>query len=138
MDSWLDGVIDGQNGDMLMLLGLCMLVEKHILVHLKGGKIWFSLKTLPPHHVEALKQEDLHPVYLGRGNFIKLQVHGIPVQVLATLNIDSTTMVVVGTMLSLTPEEDKMLDKLILSSLKIGLDRTKNPWDYQRTIPHCI
>ena len=125
MDSWLGSVIDGQKGDVLTLLGLCMLLEKHVLVHLNGGKIWSELKTIPSSHVEALKQVDLHLVYLGRVNFIKLQLCSNLLQVLATPNSDSTTMVVVGTMLSLTLEEDKTLNKLIMSCLGIGLNRTK-------------
>ena len=122
MDSWLDSVIDGRKGDVLTLLGLSMLVEKHVLVHLKGGNIWSSLKTIPPKHSDALKQIDLHLVYLGRGNFIWLQVRSTPLQALPTTSSDTTT-VIVGTMLSLSPEEDKTLDKLIMSGLGIGLDR---------------
>ena len=73
MDSWLDSMIDGCKGDVRTLLGLCMLVKKHILVHLKNGKLWTSLKTLPSSHAKGLKQVNLHLVYLGRDNFIKLQ-----------------------------------------------------------------
>ena len=122
MDSWLDSIIDGCKGDVLTLLGLSMLVEKHVLVHLKGGNIWSSLKTIPPKHPDALKQIDLHLVYVGRGNFIQLQVHSILLQMLPTMSSDTTT-VLVGTMLCLSPEEYKTLDKLIMSGLGIGLNR---------------
>ena len=88
-------------------------------------KIWSSLKTITCSHAKSLKQVDLHLVYLRRGNFIRLQLHSNPLQVLATPNTDSTTMVVVSIMLSLTPEGDKTLDKLIMSGLGIGLDTTK-------------
>ena len=122
MDSWLDSVIDGCKGDVLTLLGFSMLVEKHVLVHLKGGNIWSSLKTIMPKHPDVLKQIDLHLVYVGRGNFIWPQLHSTPLQVLPTMSSDTTT-VIVSTMLSLYPEEDKTLDKLIMSGLGIGLDR---------------
>ena len=117
MDNWLDTVIEGCKGNVLMLLGLCMLVEKHVLVHLKFGAIWSSLKTVPSTHPDALKQVDLHLVYLGRGNFIKLQTHSTPLQVLSTMSSDSQHHV------ALSPEENKILDKLIMSGLGIGLDR---------------
>ena len=123
MDSWLDSVTDGCKGDVLTLLELCMLVEKHVLVHLKGGNIWSSLKTIPPKHPDALKQVDLHLVYLGRGNFIWLQLCNTLLQVLPTPTNTNMTTVIVGTMLSLSPEEDKTLDKLIMSRLGIGLNR---------------
>ena len=121
MDSWLDSLIDGHKGDVLTLLGLSMLVEKHVLVHLKGGNIWSSLKTIPPKHQDVLKQIDLYLVYVGRDNFIWLKVCSTPLQVLPTTLRDTTT-VIISTMLSLSPEEDKTLDKLIMSRLGIGLD----------------
>ena len=34
LDNWLDSVQEGRKGDVLTLLGLCMLIEKHALVHL--------------------------------------------------------------------------------------------------------
>ena len=39
LDNWLDSVQDGRKGDVLTLLGLCMLIEKHTLVHLHDGAI---------------------------------------------------------------------------------------------------
>ena len=39
LDNWLDSVQDGRKGDVLTLLGLCMLIEKHTLVHLHGRAI---------------------------------------------------------------------------------------------------
>ena len=69
---------------------------------------------------------DLHLVYLGRGNFIKLQTRSTPLQVLSTMSSD-TTSVIVGTMLPLSPEEIKILDKLIMSKLGIALDKETKP-----------
>ena len=44
LDNWLDGIQDGCKGDVLSLLGLCLLVEKHVLVHLSKGVLCSSLK----------------------------------------------------------------------------------------------
>ena len=55
LDNWLNSVHDGQKGDILALLGLCLLIEKHALVHLKGGVNWTSLKNASKLHDEILK-----------------------------------------------------------------------------------
>ena len=49
LDNWLDSVQDGRKGDILSLLGLCLLIEKHILVHLSNGLLWSSLKIQQIH-----------------------------------------------------------------------------------------
>ena len=110
----------------LTLLGLCVLVEKHVSVHLKCGAIWSILKTVLSIHPDALKWVDLHLVYLGRSNFTKLQKHSTPLQVLSTMS-SNTTSVTVSTILPLSPEENKILDKLIMSRLGISLDRETKP-----------
>ena len=75
LDNWLDSVQEGCKGDVLTLLGLCLLVEKHVLVHLSKGMLWNSLKDLMDlqMHDDMIKKMDLHMVYLGRGNFALLQ-----------------------------------------------------------------
>ena len=65
MDNWLDSVNDGRKGDVLLLLSLCMLIEKHILVHLKNGQIWTNLHDATGTHDEILSKVDIHLVYLG-------------------------------------------------------------------------
>ena len=77
----------------------------------KNGKIWLSLKVKPADHSVALKQVDLHLIYLGRGNFIKLQERKIPLQVPDTPNSANVMTVVVGTMLPLSAEENKILNE---------------------------
>ena len=75
LDNWLDGIQDGRKGDILSLLGVCLLVEKHALVHLSNGMLWSSLKSSAGLHLhdDMLKKVDLHMVYLGKGNFALLQ-----------------------------------------------------------------
>ena len=75
LDNWLDSIREGCKGDVLTLLGLCLLVEKHVLVHLSKGMLWSSLKDLKDSqmHDDMIKKTDLHMVYLGRENFTLLQ-----------------------------------------------------------------
>ena len=42
-DNWMDRVSEGRKGDILALYGLCMLFEKHAVVHLHNGVIWLTL-----------------------------------------------------------------------------------------------
>ena len=56
LDNWLDSVQDGRKGDVLTLLGLCMLIEKHTLVHLHRGTIWTSLRDSQNSYDEALNR----------------------------------------------------------------------------------
>ena len=111
---------DGCKGDVLALMGLCLLIEKHMMVHLKGGTIWTSLKVILATHDEMIKQVDLHLVYLGRGNFVRLQNHSTPLQVVASSKKSET--VVIGTFMPLSLEENNILDTMIMSGLGIGLD----------------
>ena len=107
MDSLLDSIVDGRKGDVLTLLGLCMLTECHVLVHLKGGKMWTSLQEVPSSHTLILKQVNLQLVYLGLGNFAKLSKCKMPLQVLPCAMGDKMT-VVVRMMITLSPDEKKL------------------------------
>ena len=122
LDNWLDSMHDGHKCDVLALMRLCLLIEKHVIVHLKGGTIWTSLKVIPTTHDEMIKQVDLHLVYLGRGNFVRLQNCSTPLQVVEYSKKSET--VVIGTFVPLSPEENKILDTMIMSGLGIGLDQS--------------
>ena len=75
LDNWLDSVQEGRKGDVLTLLGLCMLIEKYAVVHLHDGEIWTSLRDSQKSHDEALDRSDSHLIYLGRGNFAKMSIN---------------------------------------------------------------
>ena len=64
LENWLDSIQDGRKGDVLSLLSLCMLVEKHVLVHLHNGQIWTSLYDSEGVHDAILDKVDIHLVYL--------------------------------------------------------------------------
>ena len=126
LDNWLDSVQDGYKGDVLSLLGLCLLIEKHVLVHLSNGLLWSSLKkSVDSHsHDNMLNKVDLHMVYLGRGNFALLQQCTNPLQVAeSSPNMES---IVVGTFIPLSPDEDKILGSLILSGLGVGINHEQS------------
>ena len=89
-DSWMDCVVEGVKGDVLTLLSLCMLVEKHVIIHLKNNQVWTSFKNVPLDHQTALQQCDLHLIYLGHGIFTKLIQHKMPLQILSTPGADVT------------------------------------------------
>ena len=126
MHMWMDSTIDSRKGDVLTLPALCVFVEKHAVVHLKNNKIWTSLKNNPPNHNTALNQVNLHLVYLGWGIFAKLNLRVTLLQVESPPGVTVTTVVVStmqGSLLDLSPEESKMLDKLIFSGIDVGLDQ---------------
>ena len=124
--NWLDSIQDGRKGDKLSLLGLCLLIEKHVLVHLSNGLLWSSLKNSADSHLhdDMLNKVDLHMVYLGRGNFALLQRCTNPLQVAeSSPNMES---IVVGTFIPLSQDKDKILDSLILSGLGVGINRERS------------
>ena len=121
LENWLDSVHDGMKGDVLSLLSLCMLVEKHVLVHLHNSQIWTSLYDSAGSHDAILNKVDIHLVYLGRGNFALLQKQESVLQIVhRSPDVES---IVIGTFISLSPDKDRTLDCLIFSGLGFGLDR---------------
>ena len=69
LDMWMEGILAGCKGNMRVLHGLCLLIKRHAWVHLKGGKVWTSLKTLPKSHANVMDQCKFHLPYLGTGIF---------------------------------------------------------------------
>ena len=120
LENWLDSVHDGRQGDVLALLSLCMLVGKHVLVHLHNSQTWTSLYDSAGLHDAILSKVDIHLVYLGRGNFALLQKRESELQIVhRSPDVES---IVISTFIPLSPDEDKTLDHLILSGLGFGLD----------------
>ena len=59
---WAESITSGLKGDILALFGLCLLVDKYCLLHLKNEN-----------HDELLRMCDYHLVFLGQGIFIELK-----------------------------------------------------------------
>ena len=121
LDTWLDSVQDGRKGDVLTLLGLCMLIEKHALVHLHDGAIWTSLRDSQNSHDEALDRSDIHLIYLGRGNFAKMSAWDAPLLIVE--NTPTSQSIVIGTLFPLTPSESKALNTMMKTGLGTAISR---------------
>ena len=65
LDIWMDALCDGCKGDTLMLYGLSMILDVHMVVHLCNGKICL-----------------IHAAYLGPGLFVELVKHDKPLEVI--------------------------------------------------------
>ena len=118
IDKWMDGIIKGRKGDVLVLMGLCLLIEKHAHVHLKDGNFWTSLKTVPNTHDESMDHCNLHLAYLGRSIFLTLTERDKPLQVIPTS--DDVKPVIMG---ELTNKEQAMVDHLLKAGLEVAIYR---------------
>ena len=114
LNTWLDGILDGRKGDVLVLHGLCLLMEWHTWVHLNDGKVWTSLRNLPKSHEEVMDQCNLHLTYLGQGIYAILMERP-----LATKGVSSTTDI------SLSANEIVTINMLMLTGLGVGLSQPK-------------
>ena len=118
LQEWAAGVLMDIKADFFALYGLCLLTERHAVVHLKDGKIWTSLKNPPNDHDKILEMCQLHLVYLGRNLFVELTKRLNPIQI-----IDSNEDVKVISLGGLTFGESKTLDKVIYRGLGVGVHR---------------
>ena len=63
-DHWCDSIKDGCKGDVMVLLGLNYAMDTHMMVHLKGNKLWTTLQgNLTQDQMAA--RCNFHLVYLG-------------------------------------------------------------------------
>ena len=106
---WMEGILDGQKGDVLVLHGLCLLIERHAWGHLKDNKVWTSLKTSPKLHAHVMDQCNLHLAYLDRGIFATL-----------IKRPESSDGTVISTDTALSANETLTIDLLTLAGLSVG------------------
>ena len=111
---WMEGILAGCKGDVMVLHRLCLLMKKHAWVHLKDGKVWTSLKTPPKLHAMVMDQCNLHLAYLGRGIFTTLIERPEPLDGKA-----------VSTDSSLSANETLTINMLTLAGLSVGLSRPR-------------
>ena len=88
-------------GDILVLYTLCMLFDKHAIVHLRHGQVWSTLEDLSIDHYTDLQKCDLHLCYVGRGLFVELMEQKTPLVILK--NTDAVQSLIIGE-LSITEE----------------------------------
>ena len=80
-DNWMTSITDGMKGDILVLYILCMLFDKHAIVHLRHGLVWSTLEDLSQDHYADLKKCELHLCYVGRGLFVELMERKTPLEI---------------------------------------------------------
>ena len=80
-DNWMTSITDGMKGDILVLYTLCMLFDKHAIVHLRHGLVWSTLEDLSQDHYADLKKCELHLCYVSRGLFVELMERKTPLEI---------------------------------------------------------
>ena len=72
LDEWLHSVAMNRRGDILCVFLLSMVTGQHACIHLKEGRMWSTLRSVPVDYDEHVNLCDLHLVYLGFGAFLRL------------------------------------------------------------------
>ena len=72
LDDWLNSVAMNRRGDILCVFLLSIVTGRHACIHLKEGRMWSTLRSVPVDHDEHVNLCDLHLVYLGFGAFLRL------------------------------------------------------------------
>ena len=68
LDNWIEGIVAGCKGDVMVLYGLCLLIERHAWVHLKDGKVWTSLSTpTPQNHMKKQWTSAIYILHIWAG-----------------------------------------------------------------------
>ena len=70
LQTWLSGLKEGRQADVLGLFLLCLATQTHCFVHLNSG-YWSTLRDAPNNHLELIQRCNVHLSYLGRGIFIE-------------------------------------------------------------------
>ena len=113
---WSESITDSCKEDVLVLFGLNLLTETHCVEHLANGQIWTTLAMLSGVHSTDLQKCDLHLAYIGRGLFIELTEHAVPLMIAEAT--ESTTSLVIG---ELSASEECTIDDVMETGLGIGL-----------------
>ena len=118
-ENWSDSISDGRKGDVLVLYGLCMLLGKHVIVHLHSHFIWSTLAELGNSHAADLEKCEIHLCYLGRGLFMELSKCEHPLEIIR--ESPQVQLIVVG---ELTVSEEQTYQKIAHTGLGFGVWET--------------
>ena len=113
---WAESITSGLKGDILALFRLCLLVDKHCLLHLKNGRVWTTVENPHTNHDELLHVCNYHLVFLGRGIFIELKHCITPLRL---ANVETGTESADSS--NLTMSEKEILNKVLLKGLGVGV-----------------
>ena len=98
-----------------------MLIETHVVVHTKGGKVWMTLESPPDDHCELLKRCDFHLAYMEHGLLIDLVQHKNPLVI-----VDSTEDVKTVELRCLTCDENETVDSIVFKGLGFAKRPSEN------------
>ena len=101
-DNWTTSITDGMKGDILVLYTLCLLFDKHAIVHLRHGMVWSTLVELSQDHHVDIQKCVLHLCYVGRGLFVELIERMTPLEIVK--DIEAVQSLIIGE-LSTTEEQ---------------------------------
>ena len=112
LDDWLNSVAMNRRGDILCVFLLSIVTGRHTCIHLKEGRMWSTLRSVPVDHDEHVNLCDLHLVYLGFGAFL----HLIPRPALITKECD---LPILGYVVAEDPETQMELTRKAIKEEKI-------------------
>ena len=115
-DNWMTSITDGMKGDIFVLSALCMLFDRHAIVHLRNGLVWSTLDRVSDDHYTDLKKCDLHLCYVGCGLFAELSERAIPLE-LASDSTETVQSFIVG---ELTTTKKQSLMMVVTAGLGVG------------------
>ena len=113
LDEWMHSVAMNRRGDILCVFILSMVTGQHACIHLKEGRMWSTLRSVPVDHDEHVNLCDLHLVYLGFGAFLRL----IPRPALITEECD---LPILGYVVAEDPKTQMELTRRAIKEEKIG------------------
>ena len=117
-DSWLTSITDGMKGDILVLYTLCMLFDKHAIVHLRHGLVWSTLEDLSQDHYADLKKCELHLCYVGRGLFVELMERETPLEIVK--DTEAVQSLIIG---ELSTTEEQTIRLIETAGLGIAISK---------------
>ena len=129
LDIWMDALHEGHKGDTLTLYGLSMILDVHMVVHLRNGKIWTMMDSPLDDHADLISKCLIHVAYLGCRLFVELVKRDKPLEVIKSVN--GSHSYVVGELMIV---EQKTFDKTLRTGLGAGINMEDIPVDL--SMPH--
>ena len=117
-DNWMTSITDGMKGDILVLYTLCMLFDKHVIVHLRHGLVWSTLEDLSQDHYADLKKCELHLCYVGRGLFVELMERETPLEIVK--DTEAVQSLIIG---ELSTTEEQTIQLIETAGLGVGVSK---------------
>ena len=115
-DNWMTSITDGMKGDILVLYTLCMLFDKHAIVHLRHGLVWSTLEDLSQDHYADLKKCELHLCYVGRGLFIELMERKTPLEIVK--DTEAVQSLIIGELSTTEEQTIRLIETAGLGNFK--------------------